>query len=113
MSPLNRSVLPDAPQEPFSLLQNVSQQRRAESPVVDIAFDATNPSLPAPHTEFMTPGYSRSASVVSSVVGRQDEDISSIMMRGATDLRNAKFEIEEQVCRHLLSVLHASVPSFG
>lgn len=44
--------------------------------------------------------HSRSASVVSSVFGRQngqDEDISSIMMRGATDLRNAKYEIEEQV----------------
>ena len=27
----------------------------------------------------------------------QDDDISSIMMRGATDLRNAKYEIEELV----------------
>ena len=44
--------------------------------------------------------HSRSGSVTSSIFGRQsaqDEDISSIMMRGATDLRNAKFEIEEQV----------------
>lgn len=45
-------------------------------------------------------GRSRSASVVSSVFGRQagqDDDISAIMMRGATDIRNAKYEIEEQV----------------
>lgn len=41
----------------------------------------------------------RSASVLSSSYGQaaQDEDISSIMMRGATDLRNVKFENEEQV----------------
>ncbi|KAI0773452.1 hypothetical protein BC629DRAFT_1528565 [Irpex lacteus] len=40
----------------------------------------------------------RSASVVSSAYGQaaHDEDISSIMMRGATDLRNVKFENEEQ-----------------
>ena len=43
--------------------------------------------------------HSRSASVLSSVHGRQEDDISSIMMRGATDLRNAKFEVEEQVKR--------------
>jgi hypothetical protein len=42
----------------------------------------------------------RSESVASSTYGRvtQDEDISTIMMRGATDIRNAKFENEEQVC---------------
>lgn len=44
---------------------------------------------------------SRSVSVVSSLVERtghgQEEDISSVMMRGATDLRNAKYEIEELV----------------
>ena len=39
---------------------------------------------------------SRSASVLSSVQGRHDDDLSTIMMRGATDLRNAKFELEEQ-----------------
>ena len=52
--------------------------------------------LPA-QQEYMTPrAYSRSESVSSSVHGRHD-DIPSIMMRGATDLRNAKFEIEELV----------------
>ncbi|KAJ3554635.1 hypothetical protein NM688_g3003 [Phlebia brevispora] len=48
---------------------------------------------------FQARGHSRSASVVSSAFGRPggpEEDISSIMMRGASDLRNAKFEIEEQ-----------------
>lgn len=42
---------------------------------------------------------SRSGSVVSSVYGRpaQDDDISSIMMAGATEIRNAKYESEEQV----------------
>lgn len=42
---------------------------------------------------------SRSASVASSVFAHtvQEEDISSIMMRGANDLRNAKHEIEELV----------------
>ncbi|RPD67209.1 hypothetical protein L227DRAFT_17539 [Lentinus tigrinus ALCF2SS1-6] len=39
--------------------------------------------------------HSRSVSVLSSA-GRQEDDISTIMMRGATDLRNAKFETEEQ-----------------
>ncbi|KAH9951626.1 hypothetical protein B0H21DRAFT_183868 [Amylocystis lapponica] len=47
-------------------------------------------------SNFEQPAFSRSASVVSSAFGRQDEDISSIMMRGATDLRNTKFEVEEQ-----------------
>lgn len=41
--------------------------------------------------------YSRSASVISSLFAKVDEDIPAIMMRGATDLRNAKFEVEEQV----------------
>ena len=45
----------------------------------------------APHA------HSRSASFLSSVPGRPQDDISSIMMRGATDLRNAKFEVEELV----------------
>ncbi|CCM03174.1 uncharacterized protein FIBRA_05296 [Fibroporia radiculosa] len=49
-----------------------------------------------PSVDVVQPSCSRSASVVSSVLTRQDEDISSIMMRGATDLRNAKFEVEEQ-----------------
>ncbi|KAL6309669.1 hypothetical protein BKA93DRAFT_821394 [Sparassis latifolia] len=48
------------------------------------------------HNNFMPSSHSRSASVVSSTLGRQDEDISSIMMRGATDLRNTKYEVEEQ-----------------
>ncbi|KAL7282377.1 hypothetical protein ACG7TL_003847 [Trametes sanguinea] len=39
---------------------------------------------------------SRSASVMSSAYGRQEDDLSTIMMRGASDLRNAKFEIEEK-----------------
>ncbi|KAH9938195.1 uncharacterized protein B0H18DRAFT_1112374 [Fomitopsis serialis] len=63
---------------------------------VDNSTAAANPSQMGPRADYMTPGYSRSASVVSSMVGRQDEDISSIMMRGATDLRNAKYAIEEQ-----------------
>ena len=100
----DRCMLPDTPQESFSLLHSSFQQRHAESPVVDVAFDIANPGFPAPRAEVTTPGYSRSASVVSSIVGRQDEDISSIMMRGATDLRNAKYEIEEQAC-HALDIL--------
>lgn len=42
----------------------------------------------------MPNAHSRSISVVSAA---HDEDISSLMIRGATDLRSAKFEIEEQV----------------
>lgn len=53
------------------------------------AFTAPEDVTPRPH--------SRSVSVLSSVHARQDDDISSLMMRGATDLRNAKYEIEEQV----------------
>ncbi|KAI0677576.1 hypothetical protein C8Q78DRAFT_1003352 [Trametes maxima] len=52
---------------------------------------------------------SRSGSVLSSVIGRQDDDISSVMMRGATDLRNAKFELEEQ--RREIATLKAQVLS--
>lgn len=48
------------------------------------------------HNDLVTRPHSRSVSVLSSGA-RQEEDISTIMMRGATDLRNAKFEIEEQV----------------
>ncbi|CDO71266.1 hypothetical protein BN946_scf184908.g23 [Trametes cinnabarina] len=33
---------------------------------------------------------------MSSSYGRQEDDLSAIMMRGATDLRNAKFEIGEK-----------------
>lgn len=39
----------------------------------------------------------RSGSVLGSVLDQSEDDISSIMMRGATDLRNAKVTIEEQV----------------
>ena len=52
---------------------------------------------------------SRSGSVASSIFGRQpqvpqEDDLSAIMMRGAGDLRNAKAEIEQQVC-------HSTVPT--
>ncbi|KAI0796712.1 hypothetical protein C8Q75DRAFT_862536 [Abortiporus biennis] len=40
--------------------------------------------------------HSRSVSVASSVLDRNDDDLSSIMMRGATDLRNAKVTVEDQ-----------------
>ena len=55
--------------------------------------------LPVPrlHQDRLSSAHSRSASVVSSLFPRPDEDISSLMMRGATDLRNVKFEVEEQV----------------
>ncbi|EKM59216.1 uncharacterized protein PHACADRAFT_169695 [Phanerochaete carnosa HHB-10118-sp] len=49
----------------------------------------THDNLPYP------PTHSRSASVASFGNSVQDEDISSIMMRGANDLRNAKYEMEE------------------
>lgn len=49
---------------------------------------------------------SRSASVLSSVHGRHDDDLSSIMMRGATDLRHAKFELEEQVAPSMIQMAH-------
>ncbi|KAI0650768.1 hypothetical protein C8Q79DRAFT_945109 [Trametes meyenii] len=52
---------------------------------------------------------SRSGSVLSSAIGRQDDDISSVMMRGATDLRNAKFQLEEQ--RREIAALKAQVVS--
>ncbi len=51
------------------------------------------------HDQLAPRAHSRSASVLSSVHGRPEDDISSIMMRGATDLRNAKFEVEELVRR--------------
>ena len=46
---------------------------------------------------------SRSGSVVSSVYGRpaQDDDISSIMIAGAAEIRNAKYETEEQARTYL------------
>lgn len=103
----DRRILPDAPQEEsFSSLHSSFQQRHVGSSVVDMAFDAAKPSQLAPRAEYATPGYSRSASVVSSIIGRQEEDISSIMMRGATDLRNAKYEIEEQVGCQFALVFH-------
>lgn len=44
---------------------------------------------------------SRSGSVVSSVcVHPGRDDISSIMMAGAAEIRSAKYESEEQVCAH-------------
>lgn len=57
------------------------------------------------HDQVAPPAHSRSASVLSPVRGRPEDDISSIMMRGATDLRNAKFEVEESV--RLRCVSHA------
>lgn len=42
--------------------------------------------------------YSRGASVAISVQDGSDDDISSIMMRGAADLRSTKVTVEEQVC---------------
>ena len=110
--PLDRCMLPDAQHDSFTSLQPAFQQQRVESSVVDTAVDAANPRSLVSRANCMTPGYSRSASVVSSIVGRQDEDISSIMMRGATDLRNAKFEIEEQVCHHFTSVSHSLTACF-
>lgn len=109
----DRCMLPDAPQEEsFPSLDGFNQQRHVDSAVVGIAFDAANTSQSVPRAEFTTPGYSRSASVVSSVIGRNDEDISSIMMRGATDLRNAKYEIGEQVgCLLALVFLFLTAPS--
>lgn len=50
---------------------------------------------------------SRSVSVLSSTHGRhQEDDLSSIMMRGATDLRHAKFELEEQVVISVVRKTH-------
>ncbi|KZT12495.1 uncharacterized protein LAESUDRAFT_808096 [Laetiporus sulphureus 93-53] len=66
-----------------------------------VGYDTPNPS------QFMPPPYSRSVSVTSTTLARQDEDISSIMMRGATDLRNARFEAEEQ--RREISFLHSQL----
>ncbi len=59
-------------------------------------------------SEEMPPhAHSRSVSVLSSTHGRhQEDDLSSIMMRGATDLRHAKFELEEQV---VISVLERRI----
>ncbi|KAI0375592.1 hypothetical protein BV20DRAFT_1047883 [Pilatotrama ljubarskyi] len=57
--------------------------------------------------DFIPRAQSRSVSVLSSIRGGQEEDISSVMMRGATDLRNAKHEIEEQ--RREIAYLHAQV----
>ena len=62
--------------------------------------DSQMPRLPRSHTPRVEPmipvPHSRSISVVSTGTAH-DEDISSLMIRGATDLRNAKFEIDEQV----------------
>ncbi|KIP10723.1 hypothetical protein PHLGIDRAFT_115276 [Phlebiopsis gigantea 11061_1 CR5-6] len=53
--------------------------------------------------------HSRSASVASSPLDhiQPDDDLSSIMMRGATNLRNVKFEIEE--LRREITFLQAQV----
>ncbi|OBZ70439.1 hypothetical protein A0H81_09981 [Grifola frondosa] len=59
--------------------------------------------------DYVPRAQSRSASVNSSVYGRPDEDISSIMMRGATDLRNTMFEVEEQ--RREISFLQSQLES--
>ena len=62
--------------------------------------DSQMPRLPRSHTPRVEPmmpvTHSRSISVISAGTAH-DEDISSLMIRGATDLRNAKFEIDEQV----------------
>ncbi|KAI0081724.1 hypothetical protein K474DRAFT_1694784 [Panus rudis PR-1116 ss-1] len=69
---------------PSAVLLNPStpRLRRSHTPRVDPAIHAI-------------PVHSRSASVLS-MRPDPDEDISSIMMRGATDLRNAKMELEDQ-----------------
>ncbi|KAK7695900.1 hypothetical protein QCA50_000539 [Cerrena zonata] len=61
--------------------------------------DSQMPRLPRSHTprvDHMMPiNQSRSMSVVSSATAN-DEDISSLMIRGATDLRSAKFELKSR-----------------
>ncbi|KAI0940017.1 hypothetical protein AcV5_001238 [Taiwanofungus camphoratus] len=82
---------------PFHLLHQRQQNHANHSPLfMAPEMAGQNPSQSIFRNEPVPPAHSRSASVVSSIFGRHDEDISSIMMRGATDLRNTKFEVEEQ-----------------
>ncbi|KAI0353620.1 hypothetical protein OH77DRAFT_1438040 [Trametes cingulata] len=72
-----------------------------------VAAHSWSEQVPRKSEDLIPRAQSRSVSVLSSVRGGQDEDISSIMMRGATDLRNAKYEIEEQ--RREIAMLQSQV----
>ncbi|PIL37108.1 hypothetical protein GSI_00800 [Ganoderma sinense ZZ0214-1] len=84
------------------------QEPSPQDPVA-FAVDLGEAYFPTQHDQVAPRTHSRSASVLSSVRGRPEDDISSIMMRGATDLRNAKFEVEE--LRREIAFLQARVDS--
>ncbi|KAM5540465.1 hypothetical protein V8D89_005923 [Ganoderma adspersum] len=83
------------------------QEPSTRDPVA-VAVDLGEPYF-TQHDQVAPRTHSRSASVLSPVCGRPEDDISSIMMRGATDLRNAKFEVEES--RREIAFLQARVDS--
>ncbi|KAI0750729.1 hypothetical protein C8Q80DRAFT_1153650 [Daedaleopsis nitida] len=80
-----------------SLRQRLDPEQPQQPPAycsVPSSGDHTRGSMHSHHDGQTSRPQSRSVSVLSSV--RQDDDISTLMMRGATDLRNAKYDIEEQ-----------------
>ncbi|CAL1700791.1 unnamed protein product [Somion occarium] len=105
---LNANERRDDDSEVYSAFSK-EQEYRHNTPVK--VQDSQVPRLPRSHTPRPEPrmpaAHSRSVSVVSGMA--HDEDISSIMMRGATDLRNTKFEIEEQ--RKEISFLQSQLES--
>lgn len=87
-------IVPDPPETSHAPVYSSAQPEE----------ERRNSQVEVRQQDFFPRVHSRSGSVASSIFGRQlgqDEDISSVMMRGATDLRNAKYEIEEQASTRL------------